>query len=196
MHDPWNSIATALAQEDWKRAETLLRQEQARPDAPVQAAYNLAKVLHEQGADDDAVSYFQKATEVDAAYTPAWFELGRMLVNAGRYEAALEAFRQAADRAQQDPDAWYNRMMLCDRLGAWQEALLCAGRLRALGAMREGLDTLEARFHAERGDLETARKWFSSAIASAPNKAVVLKAMTRCAKGRVPLTKTALHKMA
>lgn len=68
MHEPWNEIATALAQKKWTRAEVLLSQEQARPDAPVQVAYNLAQVLQEQGAVDDAVRYFQKAAEVDATY--------------------------------------------------------------------------------------------------------------------------------
>ena len=189
----WRAIAEALRGEDWTTAEPLLRSETERDGAPVQAPYNLAKVLAFTGRREEALAMFRRAVETDPAHAATWFELGRVAVDLERLEDGLDAFRTVCALTPEDADAWRNRLALAERLGQWKDGQACIAALRGLGLDGPALAVEDARLMAEDGAPEAAFQCYRAIAAQYPeHRPAVLKTMTRTAKGRLSLTVSGL----
>ncbi len=170
-----------LARRDWKAAEALLRKA-AVAGAPAAVFYNLAKVLEMRGKTADIAPWLEKAVAADPRHPNAWFELGRARMDLnGDLPGAEAAFSRAVDLEPDDADAWRNLARLRLRLGNW------AGCAEALVHLPEDAETLPMAYRVacERSeDTEALRARLLSDRALRP---AALKALTRVAKGQLPL---------
>jgi tetratricopeptide (TPR) repeat protein len=88
------------------------------------------------GRLEAALDAFEAATALDPANPWPWFDLGRAALEAGRAEAAAEAFRRAAE-AEAGP-AGARLLAWAARAAATAGDLAAAGALRALALARDG----------------------------------------------------------
>jgi tetratricopeptide (TPR) repeat protein len=171
-----------IAAQDWAGAAQLLRRAAAHPAAPAQVHYNLAKVLEAQGQADQMLPCLRRAVLRDPNYARAWFEIGRAEVATGDLPAARLAFRQAWALDPCDGDAARNLMRVALRLGEWAEAARAAAALPETDA-----EALAARYRCACELGEPAQDLRARLLADPQIRPVALKALTRVAKGALPL---------
>lgn len=165
---------------DWPRAEALLRAAADQPNAPAEVFYNLAKVLEARGKWTDAGPWLDRAVAARDGYANAWFELGRWAVDTGEYPKAFGAFQRAVALDPDDSDARRNLGRVALRLGEWDVA-----QTAFTGETDVEAQIALYRAATERG--EDARSQLADLLARTDARPAVFKAMTRTAKGRVPL---------
>jgi hypothetical protein len=105
--------------------------------------YNLGVVLEGLGQIDEAAKCFQRAIDIDDAYSEAWVNLGNCKIHQGDVEAAKHCFTVAESLNPEDPLAKYNLMHALALFGEWEEAYeryeyryLVPGHLRDHGLPR------------------------------------------------------------
>lgn len=103
------------------------------PDDPI-IVYNLAKAFEEQGRLADAISHFERATQLKPDFPEAFYSLGTSLWQQGKLEAAKSSIRRSLDLRPQ-----YAEAMIA--LGAVSKA---QGDLE--GAIRAFRQSLQIRF--------------------------------------------------
>lgn len=166
-----------LSRQDWAGAEVLLRRALMDPKAPAALAYNLAKVLELQGKD--GVEWLGRCVAQEPRHADGWFELGRALM-ATDFGGAEAAFARSV-ALKPAADAWLNLARLRLRLGDW------AGCGAALAQLPQ---TTETRAMAYRVACETGAETGalrSDLLSRASERPEALKALTRTAKGHLPL---------
>jgi tetratricopeptide (TPR) repeat protein len=175
-----SALPRLLAVADWPAAERLLRRA-ARPGAAAAVFYNLAKVLEAQGKTGQVAHWLGRAVAADPGHAKAWFELGRAQHAAGDSGRALVAFRKAATLDPADTEAWRMVLHLALRLCDW------AGAEAALDHLPDGPGTAAARYRvlAETGRAGPQDR--AALLADPAGRPEALKALTRVAKGSLPL---------
>jgi tetratricopeptide (TPR) repeat protein len=175
--DDLSALPRLIAAADWPGAEAVLRRA-ATASAPAAVFYNLAKVLEMQGKPDRA-EWLARAVTRDPGHQAAWFELGRARLDAPA--VALDAFHRAATLAPGDTDAWRMVLRLALRLCDWPR--LAA----ALAHLPQDAETQVARYRwrAETGQATADDR--AALLADAAMRPAALKALTRVAKGALPL---------
>jgi tetratricopeptide (TPR) repeat protein len=83
---------------------------------------------------DEAIRSYQKAIEVEPGYVAAWNNLAGCLHDAGDEEGALAAFREAVQLAPEVPGYRFNLGLQCERMRAWDEAIVHYRRAHQLDA--------------------------------------------------------------
>jgi tetratricopeptide (TPR) repeat protein len=101
------------------------------PEATATASdwYDRAMSL-EPDSPDEACHAYARALAVDASFSAAHVNLGRLLQLAGRINDAIEHYRLALQQQNADPAAAFNLGTALEELGRWGEAL--TGYRRAL----------------------------------------------------------------
>lgn len=175
-----HSLPGLLATQDWPAAERVLRR-LAKGKAPApEVFYNLAKVLEASGKNDQRVYWLERALAAHPRYGVAWFELGRAALQSGALAQAQNAFQHAVDLMPSDADARRNLGRIALRRGDWAVAETCFATLPDLEAQ-----IAIYRLRAETGQ---ASKALRDALLAQPGaRPAVLKALTRAAKGSLPL---------
>lgn len=106
------------------------------PDDPILHEY-LAGALLQQGRADEALAEFDAALRIDSKHARAHAGVGRIHLDAGRYEEAVTALRRAVDLLPNDVDARYALATALMRMGKTREA---AGEFeRVAEAQRQAL---------------------------------------------------------
>ncbi|MHC0053471.1 tetratricopeptide repeat protein [Actibacterium sp. D379-3] len=175
-----STLQAKLAAQDWAGAERLLRRAAQDRRAPAQVFYNLGKVLEAAGKPQQSGPWYRKAVAGDPAYALAWFELGRWAVAADDLALAEKAFAKAVDLAPEDADAWRNLGRVRLRLGQWAAARIAWARF-ADGEARSALYRIAAELGEDVQDLQRGL------LADPALRPEAMKALTRVARGRVPL---------
>ncbi len=175
-----DALPALLASSDWGSAERLLRRAAQRAGAGADVFYNLALVLDRAGKGAQSGAWLLRAVARRPDYAAAWFELGRWRLDARDLWGARHAFACAGTLDPADADARRNLGRVALRLGRWDEA----ARTFA------GADDAEARIARYRIAAETgedARPLLDRLLAGGAPRQAVLTAMTRTARGRIPL---------
>lgn len=170
-----------LAAEDWSAAEKLLRRAAGAKGAGAQVFYNLAKVIEMRGGGAKRIAWLKKAVAADARYGAAWFELGRAQIEAGDWAAAEMAFARALALDPADVDARINLARLRLRLGDWTGARVACAGLAETGEVLAILYRAACELGEDAADLQ------DRLLADPAERVRALKALTRVAKGSVPL---------
>jgi len=173
-------LSTLLDARDWAAAERLLRRAANDHDAPPQVFYNLGKVLESAGKPGQSGAWYRKAVAADSGYAIAWFELGRFAIAADDLALAARAFDKAATLAPADADAWCNLGRVLLRLGQWAQA-------RQAWAHLAGAEAELARYRIAAELNEETGAARAVLLADPALRPAVIKALTRVAKGTVPL---------
>jgi tetratricopeptide (TPR) repeat protein len=93
----------------------------ATPEA--EALYAQGMTAYQQEALIRAADLFKKATEKDAAYVDAWFNLGAVNFKMNKFEQSRYAFHKALWRAPSDHEVRYNLALAQAKLGMNDEAI-------------------------------------------------------------------------
>ena len=176
-------LPALLAAQDWPAAERVLkRAAQARPGEAA-ILYNLGRVLMEQGQWAPARHWLKQAIAAQPKHQAAWFELGRTSLELSEVGAARVAFSKALELDPSDQDAARNLGRVALRLGDFAAARAAYAKLDP-----NEIETACAlyRIAAETGDPE-ASALRAGLLARRSDRAQVLKALTRTAKGALPL---------
>lgn len=75
----------------------------AGQDSPL-ARFTLGELLHKNGDDQAAITHLAAAVEQDPEYSAAWKLYGRVLLDAGQAEAAIEALTRGIEVAERRGD--------------------------------------------------------------------------------------------
>ncbi|MCA8884135.1 MAG: hypothetical protein KDA50_10400 [Rhodobacteraceae bacterium] len=179
--DMLSSLPGLIAAQDWPRAEALLRRAARKKGAPAEVFYNLAKVLEARGAAEQMGSWLRRAVAARPDYGLAWFELGRWALTADDADLAYDAFRAALRLLPGDLDARVNLGRLALRRGAWDAAARAWD-----GVAGPEADIARFRIAAETG--QNTPEDLSRLLRDPATRGLALQAMTRTARGCVPLT--------
>lgn len=177
-----NALQQALLHENWEAAARILGPFAARPDAHPSILYNYGKVLLEQGKAQAAQAVLQRLLAQEAGHVNGWFELGRAALLSEDLGTADRAFAQVLQRTPNDRDAALNLARVRLRLGQFEAA-------HQLWLQFEGTreaDLALYRTAAEQA-LPEAGERSAKLLRDHPERAAVLKALTRVAKGSLPL---------
>lgn len=105
--------------------------------------YNLGVILEGLGQIEEAEKQFQRAVEIDSAYSEAWVNLGNCKLHKGEVQAAKDCFLIAESLSPDDALAKYNLMHALALFGEWDAAYeryeyryLVPGHLRDHGLPR------------------------------------------------------------
>jgi Tfp pilus assembly protein PilF len=79
--------------------------------------YNTASQLHLDGKNDEALSEYRKALELDDQLYAAWNNMGQLLMNEGNNSDAVAAFQIASSIEQTDPRPVYNIGLVYQKVG-------------------------------------------------------------------------------
>lgn len=147
----------------------------AWPDQP-DALHLLGVCRHEQGDADTAQRLIRDAIGHwpgdDAQVCVPWNNLGNVLVESGKPEAAVEAYRAALAAQPEAAGTWTNLASLLRRLGQLEEAERAARRsTRAAADDPHAWFTL-ARVLIERGDVHGGLQAHARGVALAPRDVV------------------------
>jgi tetratricopeptide (TPR) repeat protein len=178
-----HSLSGRLAAQDWPAAERVLRRMAKGKSPPPDVFYNLAKVLEAAGKPDQMMHWLERAVAANPRYGIAWFELGRAAVKSGALAQAQKAFQHAVDLMPTDADARRNLGRIALRRGDWASAETCFATLPDLEAQ-----IAIYRLKAETG--QATKSMRDALLAQLAARPQVLKALTRTAKGTLPLTLT------
>ena len=94
------------------------------------AWFNLAYVLQQKGADDQACPAFENAVAHCPEMDQAWYGLGLALIRQGRLREARHALKQATNLQPMAPHGWYRLAHVDMALGAPDDALRVVDHLR------------------------------------------------------------------
>jgi len=75
------------------------------------------------GRSEEAMSYFNKALEINPKHADAWLGKGIVLIVHGRYKEAIECLDNAIKIRPGNVIAWYNKGLALDNLGKHIEAI-------------------------------------------------------------------------
>ena len=176
-----NFLPPLLAAQDWPAAERLLRRLVKGKAPPPAVFYNLAKVLEAAGKPSQVKHWLERAVVADPRYGLAWFELGRIALERFELETAKAAFQQATGLMPTDTDARRNLGRVALRLGDWVTAADCFA-----GQTDKEAQVARYRIAAETG--ADSRALRDALLAQRDWRPDTLKALTRTAKGSIPLS--------
>lgn len=91
--------------------------------ALAEAHVNLGRLLHEDGALQEAEDHYRAALQVDPSSARAHYNLGVALEDVGRTDEATDAYRAALEHDDGLAVAHFNLSRLCEAAGATAEAL-------------------------------------------------------------------------
>jgi Flp pilus assembly protein TadD len=86
------------------------------------AWFNLAFVLEQQGAAQEAEQAFRKAIELEPTIDRAWYGLGLTLIRQERFEEALAALKRNTEMQPMSPYGWYQMARVHMDMGQRDEA--------------------------------------------------------------------------
>ena len=105
---------------------------------------------------EDALRQIELAIQVNPSYTPMWINQGRMLLNIGDHEAALESFARAEEIGS-DPYIFFGQAKTFLALGEYDKALATVRRAGEL-VSHPNITRLEATIHIRRGEVSRSEK--------------------------------------
>lgn len=155
----------------------MTRSKQPPPEADADALFERGVELDEQGEVDEAAAAWRRAVEVDPAYGPAWYNLGVIAKDEGRWHDARELFDHALAHDPDDAAGLHCRGHVFQELG--EDALARADLARAIEIYGERLDDdpddAEALFwrgaaRARVGDRDAALADLAAAIEREPHR--------------------------
>jgi tetratricopeptide (TPR) repeat protein len=148
-------LALAQGAEQADAAEALYRQALAVPLAPrltLAARLNLAALLLERGAGEEAEALCQRATAVAPEIGLGWYNLGLIRRRQGNLAGALEAYREARRLQPEHPETHQN-LAVAQLLGGDIEGARTSFRqaISLLGQL--GRNDEARRLHQQAGEL-------------------------------------------
>jgi tetratricopeptide (TPR) repeat protein len=135
------------------------------------AHYNLAIVLAEQGAIDQAIDHYRDAVSLRPSYAEAHYNLGRLLFEQGRVDDAVAHYEKAVEIKPGDPEAENNLGVTLFGIGRVGDAILHYQKaLEILPDYAEASCNL-ANALISRGDFDGAIAHYRICVAAVPEQA-------------------------
>ena len=103
------------------------------------AWYNKGYALHKLEKDKEAISYYDRALELEPDNEVTWYSKGYLLIILRKYEEAIECFDKALKIDPKFVKPWNNKGQALGKLGRAEEGLECLDKAWDL-ALESGLD--------------------------------------------------------
>lgn len=85
------------------------------------------------GMYQEAITYYDKALEINQRDAMLWYNKGAALYWLGKYKEMLDCCNKSLELDNQDLIAWYNKGLALHNLGRYQEAIPCYDRALEIG---------------------------------------------------------------
>jgi len=121
--DEWFELGCELELSDAAQARDAYERAVTLDPSHADAHVNLGRLLHEQGAAEEAAKHYAEALATAPQHETAAFNLGVALEDLGRLDDALEAYRRALAIDPRNADAHYNMAGIYERKGEKQAAI-------------------------------------------------------------------------
>jgi len=130
--DAWYELAADLELTDPAEARAAYEKAIALDPSHVDAHVNLGRLLHDDGALEEAATHYRAALDADSEHPVAAFNLGVALDDLGHLSEAADAYRRALELDPDNADAHYNLAGILERTGDKAGAVRHLTRYRAL----------------------------------------------------------------
>jgi tetratricopeptide (TPR) repeat protein len=161
------------------------------------AHYNLAIILADQGAIDQAIDHYQDAVNLRPSYAEAHYNLARLLVEQGRVDDAVGQYEKALEIEPGDAEAQNNLGVILFSIGRVGDAILHYQKaLEILPDYAEASCNLANALISE-GDFDGAIAHYNACVAAVPDQveAQYNLASALLRKGRTDEAITHYHKV-
>lgn len=124
VQQQYQSAVDAITQGEYETARALLEELVENHPGLATPYVNLGIIADQQGDQEKALQWYQKALEVDAAQPEALNQLGILYRQKGQLKKALETYRRALAANERLPQIHYNLGILYDLyLGDYSQAV-------------------------------------------------------------------------
>ena len=158
----------ALQASDWKAADELLQRCLKINPTFDQAMTGLARAFHEQGQDDQARQWVEKALQVNPKNLKAWYQKGWMSM-ASNPEAAISAFQETLSIQPSFALAHRDLGMLLLQKGRFADAASHLEKAASLGLTHPKLYNFLGIAYSRTGRYRDAVKVYDKALAQEPD---------------------------
>jgi tetratricopeptide (TPR) repeat protein len=104
--------------------ETLWRTTLARNPNSFMAQHNLGYILLRRGQEDEAMTHFQKALEIQPDLLESYNDLGTIFLDKGQTDKAIAQFQKALNIQPNNPQVYNNLGIALGQKGAMEEAIV------------------------------------------------------------------------
>lgn len=125
---------------------------------------NKGMSLHTLGQSDAAVSWFERALEINPSLAVAWMNKGNMRSAGGDFAAALSCFERALEINPQLAEAWMNKGVLLHKWAQFEPALSCFERALEINPRYDNAWFNKGNVLAAKGDFSAALSCFERAL--------------------------------
>src|SRR6267143_282978 len=168
-------LLTMLAGSSWAQShiyrdnETCFRDVLSKNPASATAHNNLANVLRQKGALDEAIDHYRRALELEPNYQFGRYNLGATLVQKGDAASAIPLLQAALDTDPNNPKAYYSLGTALQQTGRSDEAVVSYDRALQLQPQFVDARTNLGNLLLERGDNAGAMAHYRKAVELDPN---------------------------
>jgi tetratricopeptide (TPR) repeat protein len=153
----------------WRSSDLLWTTTLERTQNNSIANNNYGSFLVNQGRDQDGLSHFEKAIEINPLYSHAWFNRGVVLQKGGNLKEALHCYEKAAEINSRLQIAWYNMGLTQYMLGNKAKAEECYRKTLAIEPeYTDALNNLGLLL-MDQGRLDESAEQFVKALKINPN---------------------------
>jgi tetratricopeptide (TPR) repeat protein len=163
------AFLTSAQSRTYRDTETCFRDVLAKNPESATAHNNLANVLKQRGAFDEAISHYRRALEIDPDYQFGRYNLGATLVQKGELASAIPQLEAALERDPNYPKAYYSLGTALAQTGRPDEAVIAYNRALHLQPDFVDAHTNLANLLLERGDIDGAILHYRKALELDPN---------------------------
>lgn len=131
--------------------------------------YNIAQVYSMLGQDEEAITYYKKAMQMDPHYSEYYNEVGNILQRSGRFEEAEAMYDRAIEYSPPYPEVYFNKGVCRMSTGRIEESLECVARSLALNPEQPELYILRAELFESLDRIAETLADYDAAIALSPD---------------------------
>lgn len=164
----WQASVEALANQEYKKAETMLHAWTQDFPLDEKAWFNLAVAFERQKKHQEAMDAFEKVLQIKADFPGIYRYLGLMALRQGMHEAATRHFKQAVEQEPHRFEPWFylGSLYLESR-----QMDSCEWALQKALAINKGTPSVwleMARLKRRTGNMQAAARMLAQARSNAP----------------------------
>lgn len=126
-------------------------------------------VYQSQGATTEAISAFERVTELNPRFPDGYNNLGVVLHEAGKHEESIKSLRQAVQLNPKYPEAWSNLGLPLTAIGEWDDAISSfENALKIQPNSKIALNNMGA-VYLKKGDYRKAHNCFDASLKLDPS---------------------------
>ncbi len=132
--------------------------------------YQLALFNKDPEKYNESLETFEKVTQINPKFAPAWTGKGTVLAMLGRYNESIDAYDRAIEIDPDSAKAWLMKSEALFELGRYDEALDSINRSIEINPRNADALYMKAGYYGETGRIREALQAFNETLEVDPNK--------------------------